>query len=309
MIFTIIKQLRFKFFETINEKKIAIKIFHRESKAFGMLNLRELEVKKKIEELAPQKYLMSVFSEIIEGFLEILHFSLKPTKMNLKKAKPHTVRLGDIAVTHEAKMPKIKPLFFENLDDLLYFSHQFKIQIFKIMGCLWDNSVSQTQKIVMNLVERLQTIGHHSTTVAEQCLIIKALNKIIKRLEESNPETAKAIKKKIRVWLINIGTNSNKRALYSFYIERLEVPDIPENEMERTSPIKNDASSEKGYRSKSKKKKQSQDANKEKNRSSKNAYFDNNASDSDDEEEAREQQKFYMRIFNSSEGELNSDQA
>ena len=206
-------------------------------------------------------------------------------------------------------MPKIKPLLFENLNDLLYFSCQFKAQVFKIMGCLWDDSVTQTEKIVMNLAERLQTIGHHTTTVAEQCLIIKALNRIIKRLEQSNPETAKAIKKKIRVWLINIGSNSAKRALYSFYIMRTNSAESTDNDAPRSPLIKNETLPEKRSRSKSKGKRQMHEICRDKHRSVKNMPFDGNGSESEEEEEALEPQKYFMRVFNSSEGKLISNQA
>jgi hypothetical protein len=212
------RQLKAKFYETVNEKRTTIKINH--GLNYGTLNMRENEIKALLNSSAPHKFLIGVFEEIIEGFLEIIYFSLKKDSFQAKPPKAHLVRFGELTEEKSKPVPSIKTQLFENLDDLFYFTQHFKLQIFKIIGCMWDNSPVLTEKIIMHLVDRLQTLGHHDSYLPEQCLILKSFNKIIKNLDKTSPETSKIIKKKIRVWLLNIGTNSNKRALYNFYIER-----------------------------------------------------------------------------------------
>ena len=218
ILFGMIKTLRLKFFETMDERRVALRTF--QSQHYVQARLDTAEVQAMLVYLAPQKYLSEVVGQLLSGFFGLFYFTLKDEKPSFFA----TVNKNPRRPPDQPFRPKLelKAFFYSFLGDLMYFSRLYMVHVYKIIGCLFHEDQALNDRLVLFLLDQLDTVGSVATSVAEQYVVLKTFVKLFKGLCRLSPEAASAAKRRVRGWLLNIGTNSSKKALFHFYIEQSE---------------------------------------------------------------------------------------
>ena len=70
------------------------------------------------------------------------------------------------------------------------------------------------------VVQRLKTVNFGDENVGKQMRLLKCVNKFIKLLKKSFRPLFEDTAQNFRIWLVNLGNNPDRNAVYNFCVQR-----------------------------------------------------------------------------------------
>lgn len=163
--------------------------------------------RKFVTQLYPQSVLLPVLNEFVTWTLELMNFTIGKDFVESKDP----LKIHDFEVSR-----KIKRLLLTSLSDIIFYFKDFAEHACRLVSRLILSDRERMDAVVSVFIERLQTIGNNNSSLKEQLYLLRSLTSFLKNLGHLSRELSSEMRKKVRVWLLNIGTNPERRALYHF---------------------------------------------------------------------------------------------
>lgn len=210
-----------KIYETIEKDKINFKIFNPMTKIFDQFNCSGEFMSKLITFHIPQTYIIKFIEPFIKNMLSLMcDLTVFPqfSKLSKKSDAQKSNLLNDPKF---AEIHEIRLLSHRYINTLFYFYDKLNLDVLGLLSNLAVLEREKMDQLMSILIEKkLRSVWFAKQEVVAQTGLIRCITNLLKFLKKINKKQFRTTSQNIRIWMVNLGTNPYKNAIYNFCVER-----------------------------------------------------------------------------------------
>ena len=209
-----------KIYNTIEKDQILFRVFNEKTHLFDQFTFNEKQFEELMENEIPQNYLLKSIQPFVENLFVFIDDILKTQNPLIKMSTNKDCVLATIPLEQIEIERQLKLICHRNLDNLFYVYETFSYNVLDILSNLAIPDLGIMEIFFFQLfTKRLKTVCFSSSNIKRQTKLLNCINRLLKSLKKLHINEFNKFVQNIRIWLINIGTNPMRHAVYNFCIE------------------------------------------------------------------------------------------
>lgn len=220
LILAFVRLVREKLLATVEKERITFRIFNPKTHLFDQFTFNEDQFDQLMGREIPQLDLLRSLRPFLRGLLTFVSELVAQEDRVVHLSVGKLSRLGPVRPADQKVQKALRVVCHRHLDTLVYLHQKMGLDLMPLM----DNLAVDDQALMENLVhkllsQQLRTVVFGSKETLHQTSVLKCINRNLRSVRKLNQPLFDSLSQFLRVWLINVGTNPRRTAVYNFCIE------------------------------------------------------------------------------------------
>lgn len=220
MILAFVRLVRDKLLATVEKERITFRIFNQKTHLFDQFTFNEDQFDQLMGREIPQLELLRSMRPFLRGLLAFVSDLVGKEDREVQLSVGKLTRLGPVRSADQAVQKALRVVCHRHLDTLVYLLQKMGLDLMPLMDNLAVDDQFLMETLVHGLLSKqLRTVVYGSKDTVPQTAVLKCINRNLRSVRKLNQLLFDSLSQFLRVWLINVGTNPRRTAVYNFCIE------------------------------------------------------------------------------------------